>query len=430
MMIFFIGSPALWSRARAARRGIVALRVTAWQPAGPLRGAPPPAAGRAWWWLAVISVITFFTIGLLVGADRDPRLVREHRPLPRAPVVRIDTERVWVGPPLAAPHRARLSTRSVGPPTRGRGGRSTTGTSAATRSGPATASGSAGRDGTKKCWLSVGTNRRDELLQPPLDARRGSARARVPTRPRPRTRAARSRRRVGTTTRGTRRGSAGGTASSGRATPRATRPQRRRTRRLRAVRRDPHRRRDAGPPVPVVTMSLHRAVRRGVLRDAAHAHHHRQPPATRPRRQQPRGAAVPRRQRRDPVRDREGPPAHRARVPATPSSAATTARAATSDGQRHNPHKHRVPRAASPRCSCTRTPQHLFGNLLFLWVFGNDIEHRWGRIRYLLLYLLGGLAASFAHVFLDPNSTVPMIGASGAIAAVMGAYAICYPSTA
>ncbi len=75
------------------------------------------------------------------------------------------------------------------------------------------------------------------------------------------------------------------------------------------------------------------------------------------------------------------------------------------------------------------SPAHLFGNLLFLWVFGNDIEHRWGRWRYLLLYLLGGVVASLAHVLSDPNSTIPMIGASGAIAAVMGAYLICYPST-
>ena len=74
------------------------------------------------------------------------------------------------------------------------------------------------------------------------------------------------------------------------------------------------------------------------------------------------------------------------------------------------------------------SPAHLFGNLLFLWVFGNDIEHRWGRWRYLLLYLLGGVVASLAHVLSDPNSTVPMIGASGAIAAVMGAYLVCYPA--
>lgn len=73
--------------------------------------------------------------------------------------------------------------------------------------------------------------------------------------------------------------------------------------------------------------------------------------------------------------------------------------------------------------------EHLFGNLLFLWVFGNDIEHRWGRLRYLALYLVGGVVASLAHVLSDPTSTVPMIGASGAIAAVMGAYLVCYPST-
>lgn len=74
------------------------------------------------------------------------------------------------------------------------------------------------------------------------------------------------------------------------------------------------------------------------------------------------------------------------------------------------------------------SPAHLFGNLLFLWVFGNDIEHRWGRWRYLLVYLVGGVVASLAHVLSDPSSTVPMIGASGAIAAVMGAYLVCYPA--
>lgn len=75
------------------------------------------------------------------------------------------------------------------------------------------------------------------------------------------------------------------------------------------------------------------------------------------------------------------------------------------------------------------SPEHLFGNLLFLWVFGNDIEHRWGRLRYLALYLIGGVVASLAHVLVDPDSTIPMIGASGAIAAVMGAYLVCYPAT-
>jgi membrane associated rhomboid family serine protease len=70
---------------------------------------------------------------------------------------------------------------------------------------------------------------------------------------------------------------------------------------------------------------------------------------------------------------------------------------------------------------------HLFGNMLFLWVFGNNIEDRRGWIRYLLLYLFGGLAATAAHVAVDPQSTVPVIGASGAIAAVMGAYLVSWP---
>ena len=74
------------------------------------------------------------------------------------------------------------------------------------------------------------------------------------------------------------------------------------------------------------------------------------------------------------------------------------------------------------------SPEHLFGNLLFLWVFGNDIEERWGRIRYLILYLVGGVVASLAHVLTDPGSTVPLLGASGAIAAVMGAYLVCFPA--
>jgi membrane associated rhomboid family serine protease len=70
---------------------------------------------------------------------------------------------------------------------------------------------------------------------------------------------------------------------------------------------------------------------------------------------------------------------------------------------------------------------HLGGNMLYLWVFGNNIEDRMGLVPFLLFYLLGGLAATFAHVALDPNSTVPVIGASGAIAAVMGAYLVLYP---
>ena len=71
---------------------------------------------------------------------------------------------------------------------------------------------------------------------------------------------------------------------------------------------------------------------------------------------------------------------------------------------------------------------HLFGNMLFLWVFGNNVEARRGWWRYLLLYLVGGIAATAAHVAVDPGSTVPIVGASGAIAAVMGAYLVCWPT--
>lgn len=70
---------------------------------------------------------------------------------------------------------------------------------------------------------------------------------------------------------------------------------------------------------------------------------------------------------------------------------------------------------------------HLFGNMLFLWVFGNNIEDSRGRIRFALLYLFGGLLSDLAHIVVDPNSTVPVVGASGAIAAVMGAYLALYP---
>lgn len=70
---------------------------------------------------------------------------------------------------------------------------------------------------------------------------------------------------------------------------------------------------------------------------------------------------------------------------------------------------------------------HIGGNMLFLWIFGNNIEDRFGPVRYLIFYLLGGVAATIAHVLGDPSSTVPVVGASGAIAAVMGAYLIWYP---
>ncbi|HLU53379.1 MAG TPA: rhomboid family intramembrane serine protease [Acidimicrobiia bacterium] len=70
---------------------------------------------------------------------------------------------------------------------------------------------------------------------------------------------------------------------------------------------------------------------------------------------------------------------------------------------------------------------HLFGNLLFLWIFGNNIEDHMGHFRYLIFYLLGGVVATGAHVILNLDSTIPMVGASGAIAAVMGAYLVWFP---
>ena len=70
---------------------------------------------------------------------------------------------------------------------------------------------------------------------------------------------------------------------------------------------------------------------------------------------------------------------------------------------------------------------HLAGNMLFLWVFGNNVEDRLGRITFLLLYVLGGLAATGLQVAFDPNSAVPNVGASGAIAAVLGSYLVMFP---
>jgi len=70
---------------------------------------------------------------------------------------------------------------------------------------------------------------------------------------------------------------------------------------------------------------------------------------------------------------------------------------------------------------------HIVGNMVFLWAFGPEIEEAMGRLRYAAFYLLGGLAASAAQIAAMPGSTVPNLGASGAIAAVMGAFLITYP---
>jgi membrane associated rhomboid family serine protease len=70
---------------------------------------------------------------------------------------------------------------------------------------------------------------------------------------------------------------------------------------------------------------------------------------------------------------------------------------------------------------------HLAGNMLYLWIFGNNIEDVLGPLRFLLFYFLGGIAAGLTHTLLQPASKVPMIGASGAIAAVLGGYALLFP---
>lgn len=70
---------------------------------------------------------------------------------------------------------------------------------------------------------------------------------------------------------------------------------------------------------------------------------------------------------------------------------------------------------------------HIIGNMIFLWAFGPEIEDAMGRGRYLIFYLVGGFVAMLAQVAADPHSTVPNLGASGAIAAVMGAFLVTYP---
>ena len=70
---------------------------------------------------------------------------------------------------------------------------------------------------------------------------------------------------------------------------------------------------------------------------------------------------------------------------------------------------------------------HLIGNMWFLWVFGNNVEDSMGHVRYAVFYLLCGLAAASAQALTDPNSLMPMVGASGAIGGVMGAYIVLYP---
>ncbi|MEP7320724.1 MAG: rhomboid family intramembrane serine protease [Saprospiraceae bacterium] len=72
---------------------------------------------------------------------------------------------------------------------------------------------------------------------------------------------------------------------------------------------------------------------------------------------------------------------------------------------------------------------HLIGNMTFLWVFGDNIEAVIGNLNFLLFYFIGGLAASAAHILAGPDSIVPAIGASGAIASVLGAYIVMFPAS-
>lgn len=70
---------------------------------------------------------------------------------------------------------------------------------------------------------------------------------------------------------------------------------------------------------------------------------------------------------------------------------------------------------------------HLLGNMLFLWIFGDNLEDEMGHLGFLVFYLLSGLGADFAQIAADPDSQIPMVGASGAIAGVMGGYLLLFP---
>jgi membrane associated rhomboid family serine protease len=72
---------------------------------------------------------------------------------------------------------------------------------------------------------------------------------------------------------------------------------------------------------------------------------------------------------------------------------------------------------------------HIGGNMLYLWIFGDNVEDSMGSVKYFLFYLIGGIAASMTHIFTNPGSQIPTVGASGAIAAVLGAYLILYPQS-
>jgi len=72
---------------------------------------------------------------------------------------------------------------------------------------------------------------------------------------------------------------------------------------------------------------------------------------------------------------------------------------------------------------------HIGGNMLYLWIFGDNIEDSMGHGKYILFYLVGGIVASITHILTNPGSQIPTVGASGAIAAVLGAYLVLYPQS-
>jgi len=70
---------------------------------------------------------------------------------------------------------------------------------------------------------------------------------------------------------------------------------------------------------------------------------------------------------------------------------------------------------------------HLLGNMLYLWIFGNNVEDAMGHAKFVVFYILSGILAALSHALTDPSSEIPMVGASGAISAVLGAYLLLYP---
>ena len=98
------------------------------------------------------------------------------------------------------------------------------------------------------------------------------------------------------------------------------------------------------------------------------------------------------------------------------------------------PHVHGTPPNTIPTWQTVFTAMfmhasliHIAGNMLFLWIFGNNVEAAMGRVKYVCFYILGGVAALALQVAIAPNSTAPTLGASGAIAAVLGGYIVLYP---